>query len=94
MPPLVPDLVHGRGEHGVAEKVTVLDALADAGEVLIDDAAGADIEMADLRIAHLPFGQPDIRAAGAQAGGGIVPQQGIEPRGSGQADGIRFAACR
>ena len=36
------------------------DGLADARQVLHDDAAGADVEMADLGVAHLPIRQADV----------------------------------
>ena len=44
-------------ENGVAEKFAALDGGFDARVVLINDAAGADVEMADFRIAHLRGGQ-------------------------------------
>ena len=43
------------------------DRLVDARQVLADDRAGAEVEVADLGVAHLPVGQPDGRAAGASA---------------------------
>ena len=47
------------GEHGVVEQRAVLDRQVDARELLVDDAAGADVEVPDLGVAHLPLGQPD-----------------------------------
>ncbi len=40
-------------------------------KVLVDDAPGADIEVAHLRIAHLAVGQTDVLAVGAQLRMGI-----------------------
>lgn len=45
------------------------DGVSDARQVLHDDAAGADVEMADLGIAHLAVGQTDILAGGARGHG-------------------------
>ena len=42
--------------------------LADARQLLHHDASGADVQMADLGIAHLTVRQPDIEAGGAQEG--------------------------
>jgi len=42
--------------------------LVDARQVLQHDAAGAEIGVADLGIAHLPVGQPDIVLAGVEVG--------------------------
>ena len=42
------------------------DRVADARQVLHHDAAGADVEMADLGIAHLPVRQADVLAGGVQ----------------------------
>ena len=48
------------------------DRFVNPGEVLIDDAPGAEIEVADLGVAHLAFGQSDIQAAGAQMSDWII----------------------
>ena len=40
----------------------VLDRLVDAGEVLRDDRARAEVEVPDLGVAHLALGQPDALA--------------------------------
>ena len=44
----------------------VLAGAVDLHEVLIDDAAGTDIEMSHLRVAHLTVGQTDVLTAGLQ----------------------------
>ena len=48
----------------------------DLHEILINHAAGADIEVSDLRVAHLSFGQADVLAVGAQLGVGIFLRHG------------------
>ena len=64
------------------------DGVADARQVLHHDAAGADIEMADLGIAHLPVRQADIFARGAQKAVRTGRPQPIECRRFGLADGV------
>ena len=55
-------LVNSAAENLVLEEVTVLDGLGDAGELLVDDAACADVGMADLGISHLALGKTYIAA--------------------------------
>ena len=55
--PPVRDTVHGGRQRRVREEVAVANALVDPGEVLIDDAAGAHVHVADFGVAHLPGGQ-------------------------------------
>jgi len=40
------------------EKTAVGDSGVDAGQILVDDAAGTDIHVPDFRIAHLIVGRP------------------------------------
>ena len=63
--------VHGLDEGGIFEEVALLDRLGDLGEVLIDDAARADVEVPDLRVPHLPVGEPYGEPARAELGGGV-----------------------
>ena len=57
----------GAGERGAQDLVlgqrAVGDRLVDAREVLLDDGARAEVEVADLAVAHLPVGQADRAAA-------------------------------
>ncbi len=50
------------GEVGVLGERAVRDGFIDARQVLHDDAAGADIHVADLGIPHLARGQADERS--------------------------------
>jgi hypothetical protein len=50
---------HGVEQHWIFEEGSVLDALINADDVLIHDAARTDVEMAHFAVAHLPHGQPD-----------------------------------
>ena len=86
-----------RGEEdGLGREIAAPDRVRDAHELLVDDAPGADVLVADLGVAHDGAvggdGEPDILAARADERGRIVarePGVGEEPRqpvrgGSGQ----------
>ena len=68
--------------------VAVGDGAADARQILHDHAPGADIEMADLGIAHLAAGQADVVAGSVQKAVRPVPPQPVEGRRLGLADGV------
>jgi len=53
------------------KEFSVLNHQVDARDIHVNDAAGADIEMADFAIAHLAFGQSDERTAGVDERVGI-----------------------
>ena len=52
-------------------ELILADGLLDAGEVLVDDSAGAEVEVADLGVAHLSLGEADVFAAGGEGGLGV-----------------------
>ena len=52
------------GQRWVGKKVPGIDGAVDAGELLVHHATGADIQMPDLGIAHLPLGQADFGLGG------------------------------
>src|SRR5438270_10634820 len=56
------------------------DRLINAREILKDDAAGAQIEVADFGVSHLAFGQTDIGAARAQFAAWIIARELIMKR--------------
>src|SRR4051812_24466407 len=62
--------------------------LVDPGEVLINDSAGAEIQMAHFGIAHLAFGQPDINSARAQFTAWIIAIEAIVKRRLRQQGGV------
>jgi hypothetical protein len=61
----------GLDERLVVEERPVLDRLRDSHQVLHHDAAGAQVEVPDLAVAHLPFGQSHGKPGGLEqrAGG-------------------------
>ena len=72
----------GIGVHdlGVLHDGTVLDALVDLDQVLIDDAATADVQVAHLAVAHLPVGQTYVLAASLERAVRISCTQEVEIR--------------
>ena len=52
----------------VLAKLALLDRLVDADDVLPHDSAGANVQVADLGIAHEPLGQADSKRRGLQLG--------------------------
>lgn len=59
-------LLQGLGNDIVLSELALLDGLVDADDVLPDDAAGADVEVADLRVAHQALGQADGQRRGLE----------------------------
>jgi hypothetical protein len=53
------DRAAGAGERLVPEERAVLDRLGDADELLHDDSSGPEVEVPDLAVADLAFGQSD-----------------------------------
>jgi hypothetical protein len=51
---------HRRRQHGIAREFARRDRVIDASVVLVDDAAGANVEMADFGVPHLTRRQPDL----------------------------------
>jgi hypothetical protein len=61
-------VLDGRQQRRIALKPTFADLAVDAGDLLVDDPAGADVEVADFRVAHEATRQPDILTTGFEAG--------------------------
>ena len=73
---------------GVFEDGAVGDSAVDFHQILVYDAACADIEVTDLGVAHLAVGKADKLAACLEMGVGICFEK-IVPVGSGSAvDGV------
>ncbi len=70
------------------EEFAILDHQVDARDVHVNDAAGADVEMPDFAVAHLPLGQADERPAGVDQRVGIFAQQAVVGRLARQRDGV------
>ncbi len=76
----------GGEQRGVGEEAAVDDGGVDAGHVHADDAAGAEVEVADLGVAHLAVGQADEVVAGAEEGVGEVAQERVVDGLAGEGD--------
>ena len=63
--------LHVLDQHGVLEHLAVADGLGDEGQLLVDDAASA-------QVAHLTVGQTDCHAGGVNGGHGVFCHQGID----------------
>ena len=77
-----------------SRKGAVLDRLVDAQQILLDDGAGAEVQVPDLRVPHLPLGQPDGLAPGGQRGVGVGAPELVEDRRIRQLDGVPGAGLR
>ena len=69
-----------RLQHLVLGQRAVLDRGVDARQVLGDDRAGPQVEVADLGVAHLPLGQPDARPHRDQLRVRVLGPQLVEHR--------------
>src|SRR2546423_4004198 len=83
----------------VSREFPFRDRFVDAGQVLINDPTGAEIEMAHFGVTHLSFRQPDIDTAGTQFPAGIIAVKLVVKRRAGEQGSVAilfalFAAAR
>ena len=76
------------GEHRIGRELARGDRVVDAREVLVDHAPGADVEVADLGVAHLALGQAHRHLGGIDGGVRARCQQLAVVRHAGVGDGI------
>ncbi len=81
-------VVHGLDEGGVLEELAGGDGGVDAGDVHADDAAGAEVEVADFGVAHLAVGEADEVVAGADEGVGVVAEESVVGGLARKGDGV------
>ena len=77
-----------RDERLVLEERPVGDGAVDALEVLVEHAAGADRQMADLGVAHLPGRQADRLAGGGEPRVRVLRPEPVEDRRVGELDRV------
>ena len=77
-----------RGQGGDGGKRALLDGLGDAGEVLVDDAPGPQVHVADLGVAHLAVRQAHVAAIGVDQAVGLLLPQAVHHRSAGGEDGV------
>ncbi|MNJ53783.1 hypothetical protein D3C77_491930 [compost metagenome] len=85
-------LVDRATQHRVFEELAVLDRLGHPGEVLVHHAAGAEVHVADLGVAHLPVRQADVHAGAGDQAVRLGGAQAIVNRRAGRVDGVVFVA--
>ena len=73
-------MVHRLVQLRIFKEGTVFDRICDQRQILIDDAAGTDIEVADFAVAHLSLRQADSLAAAQQLGIGIRCEEVVKVR--------------
>ena len=56
------------GQRLVGKKLAVLDGFGDAGQLLINNSARADVGVSNLGVAHLPIGKSDVQTGSTQLG--------------------------
>ena len=66
----------------VVEELVVTAGHVDLHEVLIHDAAGAEIHVTYLGVAHLPVRQADVLAAGLKMGHGVFCAEAVDEGGA------------
>ncbi len=84
----LPELAAELDQGGKLVELPALDALGDPHEVLRHHPAGAEVEVADLAVPHLPFGQADGQAAGVQQGPRVRRPEPVPDRRRGQLDRV------
>ena len=83
-----------RAQHLVLGERAVRDRVVDPRQVLPDDRAGAEVEVADLGVPHLAVREPDRPAAGVELGVAIGAPQLVEHGSVGELDGVSGARRR
>ena len=61
-------------EHGLGGDGPIRNGPVDAKQILIDNAAGPDVEVAHFAVAHLPRGQADVLTVRGERGVGVIRQ--------------------
>ena len=83
----------GANDFGILENGTVGAGAVDFHQVLVDDAASTDIEVAHLRVAHLSVGQTDIFARSQQLRVRIRGVEVVHKGSRSLEDDVTLAVC-
>ena len=62
---------------GIPLQLAVGEGFVDSGKILVNDPTRAEIQVADLRVAHLPFRQPNVETAGAQPSARVIAIEAV-----------------
>ena len=87
-PALLLGVANDRRDDGVLRERAVVHGVVDARDVHHRDAARAEIEVADLAVAHLPGGEPDVRPARADEAVRVASVERVEARRLGEPNGV------
>ena len=79
---------HRPQKGGILEKIPLPDGLGDPGQLLVYDAACADIQVTHLAVPHLPIRQAHVLPGRGDLGMGIGGGQGHDVLGAVGGDGI------
>src|SRR5689334_6630618 len=77
-------------QNWIRVQIAFLNHQVDLGDVHINNAPGADVQVSDFTVPHLPRRQPDIASAGMNQGVGKFFQQTIVIRLACQRDSVGF----
>src|SRR5258708_32217698 len=77
LPPAGTSILHSSQQRRIRKKIAVLNHQLDASAIHEYNAPGADVEVPDLAVAHLPFGKANIGTAGVNECVGIFAQQPV-----------------
>jgi hypothetical protein len=81
--------LHDLLDHFVAGELVLLDGQVNAHDVLPDDAAGADVEVADLRVSHQALRETDGEGGSLELGvAGRALGEGVHDGGRSGGDGV------
>ena len=69
---------HGLQIGGVLEERAAFNVTADVGQVLEHHAAGADVGVAHLAVAHLPLGQTHVQSGSGQTAAGTLSKNLVQ----------------
>ena len=72
-----PGVTHGVQQNRILEELAVSNHQIDARDVHVNHAPGANVQMSNLAVAHLPLREPDIGTGGVHQRIRIIAQQRI-----------------
>ena len=73
-------VLHALQQRRIPEEISVLNALGNARQFLVDDPSGTHVQMADFGIAHLSVRQSDRQSGGISLNKGTLLHQPVKIR--------------
>ena len=87
-------VLHGFQQYGVAIETAFFNHQVDLGDVHVNDAPRADVQVPDFAVAHLPLRQADEASAGVDESVGILGEQAVIIWFAGESNGVGFGGRR